>query len=339
VRTRAEPKPESPQLAWQTCLGFILRGLRVSVICMRAKQSQFPAVPGGTRPQGRGTRGKRAKQTQFPAVGQDPRSGLRKTNPISPAVPGGSGSGGRGSWRAIVQNEPNFPGDARWDEAAGPRSDGAASPVAGANHAKRTQFPPVGQDPGSRLCKTNPISAGAGRDGAAGARNAGQTCKTNPISERVSSVKCQVLSRASRASSPGSLPTSDFTLHTSNSAEGRSCETNPIPRGRAEAVDVESATICRPHPGQRRPRKCSCKPEPHLVQMKWIIRNRFSIAPEPMMAPEKRPASDIQTGVKPRIHQPRRTWRRVLWDGHSRGDNWLAPRNLLRLGDPVQYQA
>jgi hypothetical protein len=264
VRTRAEPKPESPQLAWQTCLGFILRGLRVSVICMRAKQSQFPAVPGGTRPQGRGTRGKRAKQTQFPAVGQDP---------------------------------------------------------------------------GSRLCKTNPISAGAGRDGAAEARNAGQTCKTNPISERVSSVKCQVLSRASRASSPGSLPTSDFTLHTSNSAEGRSCETNPIPRGRAEAVDVESATICRPHPGQRRPRKCSCKPEPHLVQMKWIIRNRFSIAPEPMMAPEKRPASDIQTGVKPRIHQPRRTWRRVLWDGHSRGDNWLAPRNLLRLGDPVQYQA
>jgi hypothetical protein len=45
----------------------------------------------------------------------------------------------------------------------------------------------------------------------------------------VPSVKCQVLSRAGRASSPGSLPTSNFTLHTSDSAEGRSCQTNPIP--------------------------------------------------------------------------------------------------------------
>ncbi len=44
----------------------------------------------------------------------------------------------------------------------------------------------------------------------------------------VSSVKCQVLSRASRASSPRSLLASNSTLYTSNSAEGRSCETKPI---------------------------------------------------------------------------------------------------------------
>jgi hypothetical protein len=31
-------------------------------------------------------------------------------------------------------------------------------------------------------------------------------------------------------------------------SDGETCRTNPIPRGRAEARDVESAIICRPHP-------------------------------------------------------------------------------------------
>jgi hypothetical protein len=61
-----------------------------------------------------------------------------------------------------------------------------------------------------------------------------------------------VLSWTNGAGSPLGAPTSNFTLHTSNSAEGRSCETNPIPRGRAEAMEVESTTICRPHPSRRR---------------------------------------------------------------------------------------
>jgi hypothetical protein len=54
--------------------------------------------------------------------------------------------------------------------------------------------------------------------------------QTKPISEEVSSVKCSVLSRTRRAGSPLGAPSSNFTLHTSNSAEGRSCETKPIPR-------------------------------------------------------------------------------------------------------------
>jgi hypothetical protein len=61
-------------------LDFILRALGVSVVDIHAnkakrrlsvagrqlyKQSQFPATPGGTGPQGRATQGNRAKQTQF----------------------------------------------------------------------------------------------------------------------------------------------------------------------------------------------------------------------------------------------------------------------------------
>ena len=41
MRTRVKPRPESPQLAWQICLGFILRALRVPVVSIRAKQSQL----------------------------------------------------------------------------------------------------------------------------------------------------------------------------------------------------------------------------------------------------------------------------------------------------------
>ncbi len=76
----------------------------------------------------------------------------------------------------------------------------------------------------------------------------------------VPSGKCQVLSRASRASSPGSLPTSDFTLHTSNSAAGYSCQTNPIPAaGKKRQVLCErgfmvNRTVYRP-----RQNKANCQ--------------------------------------------------------------------------------
>jgi len=62
----------------------------------RAKRTQFPAVPGGTGPEGRGTKGKCAKRTQF-----RPRAGIR---------------------RRIVQNEPNSRrglGRGQWDEGRG----------------------------------------------------------------------------------------------------------------------------------------------------------------------------------------------------------------------------
>ena len=58
-----------------------------------------------------------------------------------------------------------------------------------------------------------------------------ETCKTNPVSEEVSSVKCQVLSQADRASGPRSLPTSDFTLQTFGGTPpvvSETCKTNPI---------------------------------------------------------------------------------------------------------------
>jgi len=46
--------------------------------------------------------------------------------------------------------------------------------------------------------------------------------------EEVLSLKCQVSSRASQAGSLCGSPASNFTLHTSNSAEGRSRQTKPI---------------------------------------------------------------------------------------------------------------
>jgi hypothetical protein len=64
--------------------------------------------------------------------------------------------------------------------------------------------------------------------------------------EKVLSVKCQVLSRASRAGSLCGSPASNFTLYTSNSAEGRSCKTNPIARSGAPRR-------CPATPGATRP--------------------------------------------------------------------------------------
>jgi hypothetical protein len=69
-----------------------------------------------------------------------------------------------------------------------------------ADRAKRSQFP---AGPGGTKDKC-----------AKRTQFGGESCKTNPISEEVLSVKCQVLSRASRASSRRSPPASNFTLRT-----------------------------------------------------------------------------------------------------------------------------
>jgi len=47
MRTRAKPKPESPQLTRQTCVGFILRAAGVSVTSIRNKQTQSAPTPTG----------------------------------------------------------------------------------------------------------------------------------------------------------------------------------------------------------------------------------------------------------------------------------------------------
>jgi hypothetical protein len=62
-----------------------------------AKQTQFPATPGGTWLGGRGTRGNRAKQTQSPEAGH--RGGVRLRR-------GGEASGA-GDPGAIAPNKPN----------------------------------------------------------------------------------------------------------------------------------------------------------------------------------------------------------------------------------------
>jgi hypothetical protein len=79
-----------------------------------AKRTQFPAGPGGTGPQGRGTRGNCAKRTQFPAG------------------PGGTGPQGRGT-RGNCAKRTQFP--------AGPGGTRPQGRGTRGNRAKRTQSP------------------------------------------------------------------------------------------------------------------------------------------------------------------------------------------------------
>jgi hypothetical protein len=60
-----------------------------------------------------------------------------------------------------------FPGGARWDQPGGPGSNGEASPVTGAKHAKQTQFPAVGRASGADCAKQSQFSR--------------RTCETNLI--------------------------------------------------------------------------------------------------------------------------------------------------------------
>ncbi len=72
----------------------------------------------------------------------------------------------------------------------------------------------------------------------------------------VAVVKCQVLSGASRAAGPRSPPTSNFTLHTSSSAAGRSCDNASLP-------GVVPAT--KPIARSRAPRRC-----PGIEPKRWM---------------------------------------------------------------------
>ncbi len=209
-----------------------------------------------------------------------PAADCAKQSQLSRRCPVGRGHRGRGRG-ANVQNEPNFPGGAGRDGAAAAWSVGRMCktkpicpaqrnrwgkphPTRGHNGAKQTQFSPGGKQAGSlrsEQCKTNPISGGRPRPQQRIVQN-----KANLPGrarwDRVWQTRIVEGNRAKRTQSGTSFKfevssvkleksmadSSYFKLHTSSSAEGRSCETNPIPRGRAQAMDVECATICRPHP-------------------------------------------------------------------------------------------
>ncbi len=117
------------------------------------KQTQFPPMPGGTGPQGRGTRGTCARRSQFGGP-------IVQNEPNLPAAARGTRPGGVGHG-ANMQNEPNFrrPWAGRGRQGRGTRGrkvrNEANRPLgrcrAGrptheeprGNRAKRTQFPPA----------------------------------------------------------------------------------------------------------------------------------------------------------------------------------------------------
>jgi hypothetical protein len=158
------------------------------------KQTQFPPMPGGTGPQGRGTRGTCARRSQFGGP-------IVQNEPNLPAAARGTRPGGVGHG-ANMQNEPNFrrpwAGRGRQGRGTGtncakrtqfPAGPGGTRPPgawdAGAKSAKRSQSPPrkmSGGTPNPRRaegqsCKTNPISAGGRWDGARGRGTRGKCAK------------------------------------------------------------------------------------------------------------------------------------------------------------------
>jgi hypothetical protein len=126
-----------------------------------AKRTQFPAVPGGMRPGGRGTWAKCAKRSQFPALPRGTRPEARAT-------------------RAKCAKRTQFPPLGRGEPPSFHYSiiPPCQSP---ANRAKRTQFGQARPGSGGRLCETNPIPGYAGRAEAGGTWDGGQMRKTNPI--------------------------------------------------------------------------------------------------------------------------------------------------------------
>jgi len=111
-----------------------------------AKRSQFPPALGGTRLQGRGTRGIARNEPNLPPPRWDERDRSRQTKPIAPVEGVGRGRPTYEEWRAYRAKQSQF-GAARLG-------------LRGANCAKRTQFQDrAGRKPG-QLRKTNPISQG-----------------------------------------------------------------------------------------------------------------------------------------------------------------------------------
>ncbi len=210
------------------------------------------------------------KQTQFPggagwdgAAGAGDEGQMRQTNPISGGATerasalwqrsyGGSDMGGTSAKQSQLRRSLKCEAKPIWP--VGPD-------LGGRNVRIKPNFR---ERAGARVgCTNKANSLRANWDGRWPAgpevvRHRGQSCETNPIWPVGRSPEGEICkTNPSRAASPRSPPASDFTLHTSNSAEGRSCETKPITRDRAEAMDVEqtiasparqSATVCRPHP-------------------------------------------------------------------------------------------
>jgi hypothetical protein len=81
--------------------------------------------------------------------------------------------------------------------------------------------------------------------------------QTKPMGEEVSSLKCQVLSEEGVSPRGLDVPASNFTLDTSNSAEGRVRQTNPIAREVNERQVVASKEVSsdcpREHAGETKP--------------------------------------------------------------------------------------
>jgi len=183
-----------PERAWKNEANF--QG------CFRCEVSSSKPESRRAKQTQSGQTGNCAKRTQFGSGGQLCK--MRQTNPIRPrrarrtiakasglddATPGGDKCAKRSQLpRPIVQNEPNFAGrPGPWRAKCAKRSQFPALPSgtrpqgrgARGNRAKRTQFasdrrrrlsprpealslpPRKGQ-----MCKTKPISGGAGRDGA-----------------------------------------------------------------------------------------------------------------------------------------------------------------------------
>jgi hypothetical protein len=225
-----------------------------------AKRTQFPAVPGGTRPQARGTRGKCAKRSQFGRVSggdaQPTKSRLRQTKPNLGGL-GHVGKGGHRKWNGFagtwnVGNKPNFPEPVRVTSAF--ERKGYGNFRRSVDREEQSQFRPTGPCDsrsigGSRTRTPNPRSGRgqaprrAGRIerakrtqfGQAGRRVGsveGEMCETNPI--------CTAGGR-SRARTP----------------DLRRVGGGPIVRNKANSwsqtasMDRAFAVVCRPHP--RRP--------------------------------------------------------------------------------------
>jgi hypothetical protein len=183
-----------------------------SMIC--AERSRFPASPGGTKPEGRGTRGR-----------------MRKTNPICP--PGHAGGAMAGP---TMRNKPNFgravvesPHDssipsfqcrgAGWDERA--------------KCAKRTQFQ---KERPTHEGTTMRNEAKLGRAGASGGRRVGKPIVRNKANSRQGRVGRGLAARgncAKRTQFPAG-PTRD-------GRQGQSYETKPLRPGRRAHGTVDCA--------------------------------------------------------------------------------------------------
>ncbi len=182
---------------------------------------------------------------------------MRQTNPISGGAPAESDERQVGGWRETSYGEQHvqqasakqsqFAGTApgrAWDRGV---SSGAGAPAYG---AKQTQFLPLCRSGDRRSregksCKTNPISVTAGRGEARGAWDEGQNVQ-NEANSGPSGAKRGRPSPAPRPS--GLVPPPRAGL----------CETNPILARRAEPMDLESATVCRPHPLRSLRALCGC---------------------------------------------------------------------------------